>query len=587
MKKKTYKDLGYGPYLDKGLSKKPIPSVDRGDGAGGDLKGRYPRPSVKWENAEHLELSGGTVTGEVKFTSTIKDSLDSVGTATQVLTSSGSAIEWADQTGGAGGGDVTGPTGAENENIAVFNGTTGKVIKDGAKTIVETLARTNHTGTQTASTISDFDTEVGNNSAVAANTDKNTYPSADATKLAGIEDNATADQTGAEIKTAYEAEVDTNAYTDVEKTKLSGVATGAEVNVNADWNSGSGDSQILNKPSIPTVDDTAYNATSWDANTDASTKNAIRDKVETMDTAIGLNTAKETNSPTALSIGTVNATTYGITSDGGADDIVLPEANTDSAGLLGADKWDEIVANTVHKSSDGSDHSKVTANETAVALNTTHRSSDGSDHSKVTTNETAIALNTTHKSSSGTDHSDVVSNTTHRGSDGSDHSKVTTNETAIGLNTTHRSSSGADHTYINQSVISGSSPTFDGANISGVPVIDKVGITIDGGGGVISTGIKGDIEVPYGCTINQVTMLADQSGSIVIDIWKDTYVSYPPTAADTITASAKPTISSAIKSQDSTLTGWTTAVTAGNVLRYNVDSCTSITRCTLILKVTK
>ena len=38
-------------------------------------------------------------------------------------------------------------------------------------------------------------------------------------------------------------------FTATEKTKLAGVATGAEVNVNADWNSGSGDSQILNKPS--------------------------------------------------------------------------------------------------------------------------------------------------------------------------------------------------------------------------------------------------------------------------------------------------------------------------------------------------
>ena len=33
-------------------------------------------------------------------------------------------------------------------------------------------------------------------------------------------------------------------------TRLSGVATGAEVNVNADWNSSSGDSQILNKPTL-------------------------------------------------------------------------------------------------------------------------------------------------------------------------------------------------------------------------------------------------------------------------------------------------------------------------------------------------
>ena len=41
-----------------------------------------------------------------------------------------------------------------------------------------------------------------------------------------------------------------NNYTTTEKDKLSGIQDGAEVNVNADWNSISGDSQILNKPSI-------------------------------------------------------------------------------------------------------------------------------------------------------------------------------------------------------------------------------------------------------------------------------------------------------------------------------------------------
>ena len=46
----------------------------------------------------------------------------------------------------------------------------------------------------------------------------------------------------------------------------------------------------------------------------------------------------------------------------------------------------------------------------------------------------------------------------------------------------------------------------------------------------------------------------------------------PPTVADTITASAKPTLSSATKSEDTTLTGWTTAVTAGDVFGFMVDS---------------
>lgn len=38
-----------------------------------------------------------------------------------------------------------------------------------------------------------------------------------------------------------------------ERTKLTGIAAGAEVNVNADWNAVSGDAEILNKPTIPSI----------------------------------------------------------------------------------------------------------------------------------------------------------------------------------------------------------------------------------------------------------------------------------------------------------------------------------------------
>ena len=48
-------------------------------------------------------------------------------------------------------------------------------------------------------------------------------------KIAGVEDNATADQTNAEIKTAYEANADTNEFSDAEQTKLSGIEASADV----------------------------------------------------------------------------------------------------------------------------------------------------------------------------------------------------------------------------------------------------------------------------------------------------------------------------------------------------------------------
>jgi len=108
---------------------------------------------------------------------------------------------------------------------------------------------------------------------------------------------------------------------------------------------------------------------------------------------------------------------------------------------------------------------------------------------------------------------------------------------------------------------------------------------IDGGGETIETGIKGDLEVPFNCTIGTVTLLANTTGSIVIDVWSDALANFPPDDSDSITASAAPSISTATYSQDSTLTGWTTSVESGSTLRFNVDSVTDISRVTLSLKV--
>lgn len=110
---------------------------------------------------------------------------------------------------------------------------------------------------------------------------------------------------------------------------------------------------------------------------------------------------------------------------------------------------------------------------------------------------------------------------------------------------------------------------------------------IDGGGSAITTGQKGHIEIPFACTITGWTILADQSGSIVIDVWKDTYANFPPTDADSIAGTELPTLSSAQKNQDLALGSWTTAVTAGDILAYNVDSVATVERITLSIRATK
>ena len=73
--------------------------------------------------------------------------------------------------------------------------------------------------------------------------------------MINVEDGSTGDQTNAEIRTAVEAASDSNVFTDADHSKLDGIAAGAEVNVQSDWQATSGDSKILNKPTIPTLVD--------------------------------------------------------------------------------------------------------------------------------------------------------------------------------------------------------------------------------------------------------------------------------------------------------------------------------------------
>jgi hypothetical protein len=115
---------------------------------------------------------------------------------------------------------------------------------------------------------------------------------------------------------------------------------------------------------------------------------------------------------------------------------------------------------------------------------------------------------------------------------------------------------------------------------------------IDGGGVAITTGLKGYLVAPFDGTLVSNRLLADQSGSIVVNVWKCTYAQFDaggthPVAGDKITASAPPTLSSATKSEDTTLTGWTKAFSAGDIFAYNVDSVATVTRVTLSMPYTR
>lgn len=114
----------------------------------------------------------------------------------------------------------------------------------------------------------------------------------------------------------------------------------------------------------------------------------------------------------------------------------------------------------------------------------------------------------------------------------------------------------------------------------------NIQVVIGDGISPITTGIKGDLEVPYNCEVVGWTMYegTGTTGSIVVDVWKDVWGNFPPTVGDTITGTEKPNIASAVKGYDVALTTWTTSLNKGQILRFNVDSASSVKQVTLCLK---
>lgn len=121
--------------------------------------------------------------------------------------------------------------------------------------------------------------------------------------------------------------------------------------------------------------------------------------------------------------------------------------------------------------------------------------------------------------------------------------------------------------------------------------LDTIGITIGNGVDVITTGYKACTYIPYNATIEGWTIIENSdvpvTGSIVVEVHKDSYANYPPTDADVISGSEHPTLSSSNKNQDNSLSTWTTSISADDLIRFEVTSVTDCKRVTLFLKVRK
>jgi hypothetical protein len=103
-----------------------------------------------------------------------------------------------------------------------------------------------------------------------------------------------------------------------------------------------------------------------------------------------------------------------------------------------------------------------------------------------------------------------------------------------------------------------------------------------------AAGVVVDVEMPFAGSWQSWRVFNDSAGSIQYDVWRDTYANFPPTVADTISGTDKPKTTSAAKAESTSLTGWTTPFSAGEVIRVNVDSTSGgLVRSVLSLRFTR
>jgi hypothetical protein len=106
--------------------------------------------------------------------------------------------------------------------------------------------------------------------------------------------------------------------------------------------------------------------------------------------------------------------------------------------------------------------------------------------------------------------------------------------------------------------------------------------------GNLSTAVnKVSVHFPRAATIKASRLLGGTAaGSCVVNIYKNTFAGWGGGSdGSSIVASAKPTLSSARTAADTTLTGWTTAVNAGDVLTFQIESISNLTNLSLQLEL--
>lgn len=107
-------------------------------------------------------------------------------------------------------------------------------------------------------------------------------------------------------------------------------------------------------------------------------------------------------------------------------------------------------------------------------------------------------------------------------------------------------------------------------------------------GSALTPGSVAQIPIPYDCTLIDLQMIAYPAGAAVLDLKDCTISGTTMTVGSSIVnGGTAPTITATANAYaDTSLTSWTTGLTAGHSLQCSVTSCTIITNLTLTMRVT-
>lgn len=108
----------------------------------------------------------------------------------------------------------------------------------------------------------------------------------------------------------------------------------------------------------------------------------------------------------------------------------------------------------------------------------------------------------------------------------------------------------------------------------------------DGGGAALSGTTTRCQQVNFGGTINEFSMVADQSGNATVTVLAISFGSYTGPGSAVDISNGGETMTGAVSKQDSTLTGWTTSLAANTVVCFSLSSPATITWLNANIRVT-